>query len=100
MSSLCRLEFISVCRQSFFFWPDIFFFDSLIGRLWSIISGLYLSPDSYHYVLNEVQWTRTLFSILSFRTSDRYLETLDSDALVVNKFVYAHSWTSQTVVKL
>jgi cytochrome c oxidase subunit IV len=40
----------------------------------------------------EVQWTRPLLSLLSFRTSDRYLETLD--ALFVDKFVYGHAWTS------
>ena len=46
-----------------------------------------LSDDS-----TEVQWTRPLLSLLSFRTSDRYLETLD--ALFVDKFVYAHAWST------
>ena len=46
-----------------------------------------LSDDS-----TEVQWTRRLLSLLSFRTSDRYLETLD--ALFVDKFVYAHVWNT------
>lgn len=40
----------------------------------------------------EIQWTRPLLSLLSFRTSDRYLETLD--ALFVDEFVYAHAWTT------
>ena len=46
-----------------------------------------LSDDS-----TEVQWTRRLLSLLSFRTSNRYLETLD--ALFVDKFVYAHVWNT------
>jgi len=40
----------------------------------------------------EIQWTKALLSMLSFRTSDRYLETLDG--LFVDKFVYAHVWTT------
>ena len=37
----------------------------------------------------EVQWTRTLFSLLSFRTFDQYLTTLDT--LFVDKFAYFHA---------
>jgi hypothetical protein len=76
-----------------------------VGRIWSII--LYNRYET-HYgqeqsrlsrdcaILTddstEVQWTRPLLSVLSFRTSDRYLETLD--ALFVDKFVYGHAWTT------
>jgi len=76
-----------------------------VGRIWSIIfynryethygqeqsrlsrDCAILSDDS-----TEVQWTRSLLSALSFRTSVRYLETLD--ALFVDKFVYGHAWTT------
>jgi len=76
-----------------------------VGRIWSIIcynryethygqeqsrlsrDCAILSDDS-----TEVQWTRRLLSLLSFRTSDRYLETLD--ALFVDRFVYAHAWNT------
>ena len=37
----------------------------------------------------EVQWTRTLFSLLSFRTFDQYLATLDT--LFLDKFAYFHA---------
>ena len=101
-----------------------FFFTGLIGRIWSIIckchrpctcililttvSNLGYNRYETHYgqeqsrlsrdcaILTddstEVQWTRTLLSLTSLRTSDRYLETLD--ALFVDKFVYAHAWTT------
>jgi len=77
-----------------------------VGRIWSVIfynryethygqeqsrlsrDCAILSDDS----TEEVQWTRRLLSLLSFRTSIRYLETLD--ALFVDKFVYAHAWTT------
>ena len=121
-SSLCRLEFTSVCRWGYL--SDSFFFAGLIGRIWSIIckcqrpftcipilttvSTLGYNRYETHYgqeqsrlsrdcaILSddstEVQWTRTLLSLLSFRTSDRYLEKLD--ALFVDRFVYAHAWTT------
>jgi len=78
---------------------------AFVGRIWSIIcynryethygqeqsrlsrDCAILSDDS-----TEVQWTRTLLSLLSFRASDRYVETLD--ALFVDKFVYAHAWNT------
>jgi hypothetical protein len=76
-----------------------------VARIWSII---FYNRYETHYgqeqsrlsrdcaILldesEEIQWTKPLLSTLSFRTSDRYLETLN--ALFVDKFVYAHAWTT------
>jgi hypothetical protein len=74
-----------------------------VGRFWSII--LYNRYETHYGQehsrlsrdcsilqddITEVQWTRPYLSVLSFRTADKYLDTLDG--LFVDKFVYGNAW--------
>jgi len=78
---------------------------TFVGRIWAII--LYNRYETHYGQeqsrlsrdcailpedITEVQWTRRLLSLLSLRTADRYLQTLD--ALFVDKFVYGHVWNT------
>ncbi|KAF8190439.1 hypothetical protein BJ912DRAFT_965107 [Pholiota molesta] len=78
---------------------------AIVARLWGLImynryethfgqEQARLSRDSAILVdaVQEMQWTKTIGSILTFRTSETYLKRLDS--LFVDQFVYGSDWAS------